>query len=165
VPERVALLVYLAAFLLRSGETVLEVAGSMPSSTQHLEVREDVGLISVRPDAARQAFYGDCSAEDADRATARLVPEALAPRRTPASVSPERFGRVPRVYLETVEDQALPLAVQRRMQAALPCREVVSLASGHSPFLSIPATLAEQLVRLGAPSLGRGSLGPGKGKG
>jgi hypothetical protein len=32
------------------------------------------------------------------------------------------------------------------MHAALPCREVVTIASGHSPFLSIPATLAERLL-------------------
>lgn len=158
-PERVALLVYLAAFLLRSGETVLEVAGPFPASVPHLEVREDAGLIVVRPDAARQVFYGDCSAEDADRATARLVPEALAPRRTPTRVTEERFGRVPRVYLETLEDRALPVAAQRRMQAALPCREVISLPSGHSPFLSMPRTLAEHLIRLGGPVLGGAGAG------
>lgn len=147
-PDRVGLLVYLAAFLLRNGETVLEVVRSVPPAAPYLDVREDAGLILVRPDAARHVFYDDCSTEDADRATARLVPEALAPRRTPARITDERFGRVPRVYLETVEDRALPIAAQRRMQAALPCREVVSLPSGHSPFLSIHRTLGEHLVRL-----------------
>jgi pimeloyl-ACP methyl ester carboxylesterase len=146
VPDRLELLVYLAAFLLRDGETVLGVAHPAPAAVPHVDVREDAGLISVRPDAAREVFYHDCSAEDADRATALLVPEALTPRRTPAELSAERFGRVPRVYIETVDDRALPLELQRRMQAALPCRDVVSLESGHSPFLSMPGTLAERLA-------------------
>jgi pimeloyl-ACP methyl ester carboxylesterase len=158
-PERVDLLVYLAAFLLRAGETVLEVARSVPPAVPHLDVREDAGLVLVRPQAAREVFYDDCSAEDADRAVARLVPEALAPRRTPAWITDERFGRVPRVYLETAHDRGLPLVLQRRMQAALPCRQVVSLASGHSPFLSMPGTLAEHLIRLGGPAVGGAGAG------
>ena len=146
VPDRLELLVYLAAFLLRDGETVLGVARPEPAAVPHVDVREDAGLISVRPDAAREVFYHDCSAEDAERATALLVAEALTPRRTPAELSAERFGRVPRVYIETVDDRALPLELQRGMQAALPCRDVVSLESGHSPFLSMPRTLAERLA-------------------
>jgi pimeloyl-ACP methyl ester carboxylesterase len=153
-PELLELLVYLAAFLLRAGESVLEVARSVPPVVPHLDVQEPAGLIVVRADAARDAFYHDCSAEDADRATARLVPEALGPRRTPATITDERFGRVPRVYMETVHDRGLPLALQRRMQAALPCGEVVSLASGHSPFLSMSGTLARHLTRWGTPPRG-----------
>ncbi len=146
VPDRVELLVYLAAFLLRDGETVLGVARSVPAVVPHLDVREDAGLITVRPDAARDVFYQDCLTEDADRATALLVPEALTPRVTPAELSADRFGRVPRVYMETLNDRALLPELQRRMQAALPCREVVSLESGHSPFLSMPRTLARRFV-------------------
>jgi pimeloyl-ACP methyl ester carboxylesterase len=146
VPERVELLVYLAAFLLRDGQTVLEVATSIPPSVPHIDVREEEGLISVKPQAARLVFYDDCSSEDARLATERLVPEALTPRRTPASLTEERSGSVPRVYVETTNDRALAVSLQRRMVAALPCREVVSIASSHSPFLSMPATLAGCLL-------------------
>ena len=152
VPDGVDLLVYLAAFLLRDGETVLGIAGSVSPAVPHLDVREDAGVITVRPDAAREVFYHDCTAEDADRATALLVPEALTPRRTPAELSAERFGRLPRVYMETTDDRALPLELQRRMQSALPCRDVVSLESGHSPFLSMPRTLAERLAEAATSS-------------
>lgn len=147
-PEQVERLVYLAGFLLPAGETVLETARSVPPIVPHLDVREDVGLVAVLPEAARKTFYQDCSVEDASMATARLVPEALAPRREPAWVTQERFGRVPRAYVETLDDRGLQIGLQRRMQAALPCREVISLDSGHSPFLSMPETLAGHLVEL-----------------
>lgn len=149
VPDRVRLLVYVGAFLLRAGETVLEVATSVPPVVPHLDIREDEGVIAVRPEAAREVFYQDCSPEDAQRATARLVPEALGPRRTPAQLTEERFGRVPRVYVETLEDRALPPSLQRKMYEALPCRAIVSLPSGHSPFLSIPDVLVERLLVAG----------------
>jgi pimeloyl-ACP methyl ester carboxylesterase len=144
-PDRVELLVYLAAFLLRPGETVLDVARSIPPLVPHLDVREDEGLVAVRPDAAGEVFYNDCSADDSAWAAARLVPEALAPRRTPAAVSEDRFGRVPRVYVETNRDRGLQPELQRRMYSASPCREVAALDSGHSPFLSMPDRLASLL--------------------
>jgi pimeloyl-ACP methyl ester carboxylesterase len=149
LPERVELLVYVAAFLLRHGQTVLEVATSVPPSVPHLDVREEEGLISVRPEAAPLVFYDDCSPEDARWATALLVPEALVPRQTHAVLTEERFGSVPRVYVETTNDRALAVSLQRRMHSALPCREVVAIASGHSPFLSMPETLAERLLAWG----------------
>lgn len=146
VPGRVELLVYLAAFLLRHGQTVLEVATSIRPGIPHLEIWEEEGLIAVRPEQAPLVFYDDCSPEDTRWATSRLVPEALAPRRTPAVLTEERYGSVPRVYVETTNDRALAVSLQRRMHAALPCREVAALASGHSPFLSMPGTLAERLL-------------------
>ena len=154
VPERVELLVYLAAFLLRQGETVLEVATSILPRVPHLEVQEEEGLIAVRPEAAPLVFYDDCTPEDARWAAARLVPEALAPRRTPAVLTEERSGSIPRVYVETTNDRALAVSLQRRMHSALPCREVVSIASGHSPFLSMPETLAERLLAWGDDTTG-----------
>jgi hypothetical protein len=66
-----------------------------------------------------------------------------------ADVTDERFGRVPRVYVEALNDRALAISLQRRMHEALPCREVVSLTSGHSPFLSMPRPLAERLLAWG----------------
>jgi hypothetical protein len=60
------------------------------------------------------------------------------------------FGSVRRAYVETLDDRALSIGLQRQMQADLPCEEVVSLPSGHSPFLSMPGRLAETLLQLGA---------------
>jgi pimeloyl-ACP methyl ester carboxylesterase len=149
MPQSIELLVYVAAFLLRSGQTVLEEAASVPPTIPYLDVDESAGLVHVRRDVARAVFYADCSAADAAWAIARLVPEALAPRRTPASLSDPGFGSCARAYVETVQDRALSIALQREMQEALPCEEVVSLTSGHSPFLSMPSELAEVLLRLG----------------
>lgn len=150
IPESIQLLVYVAAFLLRTGQTVLEAARSVPPPIPYLDVDESAGLVRVRKDVARAVLYPDCSTADASWAIERLVPEALEPRLKPASLSDARFGSVARTYVETIHDRALSITLQREMQAALPCEEVVSLASGHSPFLSMPGELAETLLRLGA---------------
>jgi pimeloyl-ACP methyl ester carboxylesterase len=67
---------------------------------------------------------------------------------TPLELTPERFGRVPRTYVETTFDRAITLAAQRRMQAALPCESVFTLETDHSPFLSQPDALARILISI-----------------
>lgn len=150
-PERIAALVYLAAFLLPPGVTPPEVMRDDAESrlAAALVVDRARRTIAVRPELAREVFYGDCSDADAAWAVARLAPEPLIPpaaaTAAPAEVAP---ASLPRFYIETLRDRALGPATQRRMVAALPCRRVYSLATDHSPFLSAPERLAACLVEI-----------------
>ena len=86
--------------------------------------------------------------KDAAYAMQRLGPEPLKPLVTPLRISAERFGRVPRAYIETTLDRVISLESQRRMQAALPCSPLFTLNSDHSPFLSQPDALARILISI-----------------
>lgn len=139
-PERVARLVFLSGFLLRRGQSVLAAA------------QEDILLPIAVDQEARSCtlmeasrFYDGCSAEDAAFAQALLRPEPLFGLTAPLRVSAERFGRVPRDYIECTQDRVISLAAQRRMQAAWPVQRVVTLETGHSPFFSNPEQLAAVL--------------------
>jgi pimeloyl-ACP methyl ester carboxylesterase len=147
-PERIERLVYLAAYLLPAGMSVAEEARADADSLIAANmIPADTGVTcDLAPGIARQAFYGDCDAATAEAALARLRPEPLRPLVTPLRVTAERFGRVPRAYIECTRDRTISLAAQRRMQAAWPCEPVLTLESGHSPFLSHPEVLAEWLV-------------------
>ncbi len=150
VPKRIAMLVYLTAFLLRDGETLLEVAQTADSSlvVPNIVVADDQASMTVPGDAAQEAFYGECSPEDVVLASMLLAPEAIAPNATPLRVTDSRFGSVPRVYIECLRDKAIPVALQRRMAHDSPCEIVASLDSDHSPFLSAPAPLVDHLLAL-----------------
>lgn len=145
-PGKVAKLVYLTAFLLRDGETLLDVAGADEGGIviPNLEFTEDQSATTVREAAIREAFYGDLSDEDYLWAKERLVPQAAAPFATPIRV-PEGFAEVPKAYVECAEDRAISLAAQRSMHSAAGVREVVTLNTSHSPFLSAPEELARTL--------------------
>jgi pimeloyl-ACP methyl ester carboxylesterase len=147
-PERVTTLVYLAAFLLSNGESVIGVGtGDAESCLVPNLVRYPTqGVMTVRPEALRDVFYHDCAGAEIAGAIARICPEPIAPAATPIRVSPERFGCVRRVYVETRRDRALGPTLQRRMQSALPCQRVFSLETGHAPFLAAPAALASVLL-------------------
>jgi pimeloyl-ACP methyl ester carboxylesterase len=158
IPDRIKLLIYLAAFLPVDGDSVNAIYESpdWPRETAAIPpIRSADGLaMSHTPEGARQRFYQDCSDEDVAYAIARLKPQPMVMRNTPVRVSPERFGRVPRAYIMCLNDQAAPPERQRRMVARSPCKIVVSLPTGHSPFLSAPALLADTLVKAAEASGG-----------
>lgn len=155
-PERIAALVYLAAFLLPPGVTPPEAMRGDPDSrlVGALDVDPARGVTTVRRERARELFYHDCDDATAAWALDRLQPEPIVPqvgdpRTATADSEPrtaERFSRVPRAYVECTADRALGLTTQRRMHAALPCERVYTLATSHSPFLSALEPLAAHLL-------------------
>ena len=149
-PEKIETLVYLAAYLLQSGETMFATALRDTESliVSHLEVNEAEGWHMVRERGMRECLYADCTPEDIALAQSRLEPEANLPAVTPLRLSRERFGHVPRVYVECLRDRVVSLTMQRNMQAKLPCERVFSLETGHSPFLSAPDELATCLLEV-----------------
>jgi len=150
VPQGIARLVYLTAFLLQPGQSLADVAGRHPEVGPGPAIRptEDPSRLTVDLEMALPIFYGLCSEQDARAAAARLTPEPLAALVKPLAVSAERFGRVPRAYIECTQDRAISLDMQREMQAALPCETVIALDADHSPFYSAAPELARALVDL-----------------
>jgi pimeloyl-ACP methyl ester carboxylesterase len=147
-PEKVKALVYLAAFLLRQGESLLQLVGEDDASMvfPNLVMAEDQRSATVRQSALKEVFYGKCSEEDIALARLLLAPEAMAPLATPIRISQCNFGRVPRVYIECGQDKAISPALQKKMYTALPCQKVISMDTDHSPFFSAPEALVTHLL-------------------
>jgi pimeloyl-ACP methyl ester carboxylesterase len=150
-PELFLGLVYLTAILLPAGKTTMDAfdaldPGLMDGATQ----TADGAAVVFQGAAARAAFYHRAPAELAARAIARLCPDPIAPNITPMTVSAERWSSLPRAFIECSDDQIMPLAMQRRMQAELPCDPVITLDSDHSPFLWMPDELATHLDSIAA---------------
>ena len=150
IPERIRVLVYVTAFLLEDGRSLLDSAAEQSESLvpPAMIVAEDHQSATLRDSAIREAFYGRCSDDDVALAHTLLKPEPLAPLATPVHTTAERFGRVPRIYVECTADRAIPHAAQRHMQVALPCSRRVTLDSDHSPFFCCPDELAAVLLQL-----------------
>jgi pimeloyl-ACP methyl ester carboxylesterase len=147
-PDKVAALVYLCAFLPESGQSVLQLLQTDVDSVlaAGLAIDQKIGTFAVNKQAAHQALYADCDPSDAEQAVARLRTESLALAMAPVKTTAQRWGRVPRVYIECTRDRALSPALQRRMHNALPCRRVYSLDVGHMPQYAAPTELATLLT-------------------
>jgi pimeloyl-ACP methyl ester carboxylesterase len=144
-PDRIEKLVYLTAFLLPSGSSIVSVAlddeGSLLPS--HLAVTPD-GTIDVARDGRRDIFYGDCDDRDVALAQTLLRPIGLRTNIDPVVVG-GNFARVRRFYVSCLQDYAISPTTQRAMYTALPCEKVFALRSDHSPFLSHPTALLRVL--------------------
>jgi pimeloyl-ACP methyl ester carboxylesterase len=104
--------------------------------------------VAYDPAYAAETFYNMTSPAKAKWAISRLTPQPVAPMLAPLMLSEARFGRVTRAYVECMEDNTLPIAMQRQMRDALPCDPVITLNADHSPFLSAPHELAAALIAI-----------------
>jgi pimeloyl-ACP methyl ester carboxylesterase len=145
-PQMVSQLIYLSGFLLKRGQSVLAAAQEDILLPIVMDQEKRSCTLEVADVAPR--FYAGCSAEDVTLALAQLRPEPLFGLTAPLRVTAERFGTVPRDYIECAQDQVISLAAQRRMQAAWPVRHGVTLQTGHSPFFSASGILAYTLAEL-----------------
>jgi pimeloyl-ACP methyl ester carboxylesterase len=150
-PEKVKILVYISAFLLRDGESLLSLAAQDPGKIPEISTLSSDGRsMNFNPHRARDVLYNDCSEDDIALATRLLPAQALAPLESPQRLSESRFGRVPRIYIQCLRDRAVPPALQFAMCASSPCARIIAMDSDHSPFLSHPQALAGHLLDLGA---------------
>jgi pimeloyl-ACP methyl ester carboxylesterase len=148
-PEQVAALAYVCAFLPRNGDSLLTWASQDLESMVNpltMEMRPDGVAAGFKREYTRRAFYANCSDEDAAFAESRLCDQAIAPFASPVTTTPERWGRIPRYYIECTGDRAITLKLQQEMQTHSPCRQTFSMETDHSPFLSAPKELAEILA-------------------
>jgi pimeloyl-ACP methyl ester carboxylesterase len=103
---------------------------------------------TIRPDMIRELFYGSCTDHDAARAATLLVPQPLIAFTTPVQVTAERFGRIPKFYIQCLQDRIVSPSLQGKMAKTTPCERIFSLNTDHSPYLSVPDELAAQLSQI-----------------
>jgi pimeloyl-ACP methyl ester carboxylesterase len=149
VPEKIKLLVYLAAFLVPSGETLF---GTMAKSerTNMVVSRRPDGTTTILSEKLISVFYNTTASEWAELAPNLISPEPANISQTPLQLTDDRFGRVSRAYIECSHDNAIPLALQHLMQDRLPCQYTITMDTDHSPFFSAPSELVTNLLDLAA---------------
>src|SRR5258708_8604302 len=112
MPERIGRLVYLTAFLPKDSESLLsmiEIASRFPEPSVAREIRPPVdGAYEFPPDVARQMFYNACPPDVADRAVARLRPQAEGPLPGPLHLSPTPSVSMPKPHLLYTQPPSLP---------------------------------------------------------
>jgi pimeloyl-ACP methyl ester carboxylesterase len=133
--DNVAHLVYLCAFTLDVGESLLANAAPRVETALNAGLRPDGDLITVTPEAAGVAFYGDV----ADAPVDRLVPHNM--RAFTTELAAAAWRDKPSTYVLCTQDQAIHPDRQRFYASR--CSSVVELEASHSPMLSVPDRVAE----------------------
>ena len=149
-PDKIEKLVYLAAYLIPNGKTQREYSMQDTQGVlkPYVTMQEDLKATTLQPEIYREGLYADCDESITELAKLLLSAEPVESAITPLQLTDERFGRVPRVYIECTEDKAVTPFIQRKMYTELPCHQVYSLPTSHSPFFSQPQQLADILLSL-----------------
>ncbi len=149
-PEKIEKLVYLAAYLVPNGKTqreysIQDTGGWLkPYVTQYPET----GSHTLQPEIYKEGLYHDCDDDITELAKVLLGHEPVESGITPLELTAERWGSVPRVYIECTEDRAVTPYIQQKMYTETPCEKVYKMNTSHSPFFSQPKTLVDILLNV-----------------
>ena len=152
-PARVSAAVYLCAFLLPNGQSCIDFYDrawkpSMTGAHARVTQSED-GLVSmIDPEAAVEVFFNTSDPEEARAAAARLTPQPEASRRSRLQLSEENYGSVPRIYIETLQDQSVFHELQKQMYTETPVDKLYTLDTDHAPLVCAPERLTEILIEI-----------------
>lgn len=105
------------------------------------------GEISVVPPEAAIAFFlQDFPPALAVPASRRLTPQGERGRALTAHLTPERFGTIPRLYIQALRDRSVTLPLQRLMCERLPGATIRTIDTGHAPHVVAPDALLDILL-------------------
>jgi pimeloyl-ACP methyl ester carboxylesterase len=128
-------LMYVCAFMLDAGVSLIDAAGGQPVSWWRVS-QDGTWMTADRPE---EVFYSDCAPAVAAVSVGRLQPQSLSSCRQPLRAA--GWETIPSTYVVADLDPELPQFVQEGMAAGRASR-VVHIDAGHSPFLSRPRELA-----------------------
>jgi pimeloyl-ACP methyl ester carboxylesterase len=154
--DRIARLVYVAAFVPHDGESVGDL---LPS-----EFRTGLEqLAAARPDRAvalpwelwRSSFMQTADESAARRAYARLVPEPWTPIFEPVRLSHRTSPGVPPAFVIFRDDRTMPTGYWHpQMTGRLAAAKIVELDGDHEAMLTAPDRLAEAVLELASECAG-----------
>jgi pimeloyl-ACP methyl ester carboxylesterase len=152
-PDIIKTLVYLCALVPQIGgngrASTRRDPSPMPLLGYNTIISGDKTYLTIKMDAIKEVFYHDCSDDDIARARTLLCPEPN-PGRIFAqlNLTSGNYGRVPKIYIETLQDKTILPWYQEEMYRSIPFQKIIKINTSHSPFFSAPHELVTHLISL-----------------
>jgi len=151
-PSKIEKLVFVAAYLPASGQSLLDLANTDAGSSlggEGVLIQNQDGTIDVKQDQITSIFIQDGSTQVQNLVLQNYRPEPVIPFTNPVTLTAANFGSVDKVYIKTLQDHVVSPALQNRMISAAGVKTTYQLNTSHSPFLSKPDSVAVLLTRIG----------------
>lgn len=142
--EKIEKLIYLAAYLIPNGKTQSEYSAQdiegvlKPYVTRFPELNAH----TLQTEIYKEGLYHDCEDSITQMAKLLLSHEPVATGITTLELSEDKYGSIPRFYIECTEDKAVTPFIQKKMYTETICKKIYSLPTSHSPFFSKPEELS-----------------------
>lgn len=150
VPDLVDKLVYVAAYVPQNGESAYAISTRDTQSLlgASLIVSEDQATFDVKLEDAVSIFCQDAPFDVQKEVLENYKPEPAAPFADEVALSEGNFGRVPKYYIETLQDHGIGNQLQKEMISAAKISRTFEMNTGHCPMLSQPEMLTEILLKI-----------------
>lgn len=156
-PSKIEKLVYLAAYLPTSGQSLFDLAGTDAGSSlggsvngQKILTQNDAnGTLEIAQDQIVSIFIQDGSPQVQNLVLKNYRPEPAIPFITPVTLTAANFGSVEKVYIKTLQDHVVSPGLQDKMIASGNVKKVYQLNTSHSAFLAKPDSVAILLTKIG----------------
>ena len=149
MPEKIEKLIYVAAMLLKNGDSPLAVMQNDPDGEllPNTIFSEDGSYATVSEETVRNILLNDVSDEAyLDSIVPKfLFKQATEPFTAQAQLSEEMFGSVTKYYIKASIDKVISPSAQNKMLTNWKVENVYNLESGHFPLTSMPEKLAETI--------------------
>lgn len=150
IPAQIKELIYLAAFLPNSGDSLLSLstkdAGTHLGKDLIIDQEHDRAI--VKKEFVADVFVADAPKKVADYVIANFkTDEPLAPFVDKIILTDANFGSVKKVYIHTTQDNAVSYPYQQEMVKNAKVAKTYTLKTSHTPFISAPAELAAIILK------------------
>jgi pimeloyl-ACP methyl ester carboxylesterase len=150
IPEKIKVLVYLSAYLSRDGQSLQALSetdqDSQLGKDGNFVVSPDYKYASIKPENAAGIFGNDAQGSDRELIGKSLIREPLAPMTNPSRLTAERFGRVPKFYIETTKDLVVSPSLQERMMQEAGIQLAFKINAGHASYVTRPDDVVEAIL-------------------
>nr|GMC57051.1 putative methylesterase 11, chloroplastic [Ipomoea batatas] len=158
-PAKVSKAVFIAAAMLTSGQSTLDMFSQKTDSNDLMQQAQifiyangnnnPPTAIDLDKSLLRDLLFNQSPAKDVALASVSMRPIPFSPVLEKLSLSDLKYGSVRRFYVETPEDNAIPISLQQHMITQSRPEQVFHLkGADHSPFFSKPQALHKTLVEI-----------------
>ncbi|KAJ4841672.1 putative methylesterase 11, chloroplastic [Turnera subulata] len=158
-PYKISKAIFIAAAMLSNGQSTLDIFSQKDGSNDLMQQAQifvyangkthPPTAIDFDKSLLRDLLFNQSPSKDVALASVSMRPIPFAPVLEKLSLSDLKYGSVKRFYIETPEDNAVPISIQESMINASPPEKVFRLkGADHSPFFSKPQALHKLLVEI-----------------
>jgi putative intracellular protease/amidase/esterase/lipase len=140
VPNKIDKLIYVSAYLPKNGEDVSSITNRFLNNKpiEVFEFNKDYSLVSIKKDAIANVVCADCSNEMKEILVKYHRAEPVKGLNDKVKLT-NKFNSIPKYYISTKNDYAVPYALQQQMiKANGTVKKVFEMETSHLPFVVKP---------------------------
>lgn len=150
MPDKIDKLIYVAAYLPKSGDDVTSITNKFLNNKpiEAFEFNKDYSLVSIKKDVLANVVCADCPDFMKEVLVKYHRAEAVKGLNDKVKLS-NKFVTVPKFYISTTEDNAVPYALQQQMiKNDGSIKKVFEMQTSHLPFVVKPQEFVSILMQI-----------------